>query len=46
MPIQILCGGSGIPDEMERAADLDDIRRSWQKDVSAFLKQREPYLLY
>jgi uncharacterized protein YbbC (DUF1343 family) len=46
MPIEILCGGTDIPNRIEHRVHLDDIRRSWQKDIAGFLRQREPYLLY
>jgi uncharacterized protein YbbC (DUF1343 family) len=46
LPIQILCGGIQIPGMIERSTPLSQIRRSWQDDVAAFLRQRAPYLLY
>ena len=46
MPIEILCGGTGIPGMIRRHVPLNQIRESWQEDVSAFLRRRSPYLLY
>lgn len=46
MPIQILCGGKGIPDMIESGATLDRIRGSWQDDVGDFIRRRRQYLLY
>jgi uncharacterized protein YbbC (DUF1343 family) len=46
LPIEILCGGRSIPDSIWRVAPLDQIQKSWQEDVSAFLRRRAPYLLY
>jgi uncharacterized protein YbbC (DUF1343 family) len=46
LPIQILTGGADIPDMILRGAPLEQLRQSWQKDVSGFLRRREKYLLY
>jgi uncharacterized protein YbbC (DUF1343 family) len=46
MPIQILCGGKGIPDMIESGSTLDQIRSSWQDDVDDFERRRRRYLLY
>jgi uncharacterized protein YbbC (DUF1343 family) len=46
LPIEILCGSNTIPAMMQCETPVAQIRRSWQEDVSAFRKQREPYLLY
>jgi len=46
LPIEILCGGAEIPNMIRRQAPLDLVRQSWQSDVSGFLRQRQPYLLY
>jgi uncharacterized protein YbbC (DUF1343 family) len=45
-PIEILCGGRGIPRLIEEGAPPNAVRDSWQGDVSHFLRRREPYLLY
>jgi uncharacterized protein YbbC (DUF1343 family) len=45
-PIEILCGGKTIPDQISRGAAPIEIRQSWQADVAAFLSRRAPYLLY
>lgn len=45
-PIEILCGGSDVPDMIEKDIPLDRIRQSWQGDVAGFLRRRSPYLLY
>jgi uncharacterized protein YbbC (DUF1343 family) len=46
LPIEILCGGKGLPQLMEIGAKPPEIRAAWQKDVARFLDQRRPYLLY
>jgi uncharacterized protein YbbC (DUF1343 family) len=46
LPIEILCGGKSIPGMIQNGAAVHQIRQSWEKDVDAFRKQREPYLLY
>ncbi len=46
LPIEILCGGRGIPQLIEQGAKPDEIRTSWQSDVERFLEQRRPYLIY
>ncbi len=46
LPIEILCGGQGLPRLMEEGAKPADIRATWQKDVISFLERRGPYLLY
>jgi len=46
MPIEILCGGKGIPHLIDIGASLEQIRESWQGDLVSFKKIREPYLLY
>lgn len=46
MPIEILCGGRGIPDMINNRTPVDQIRQSWEEDVASFLRRRSPYLLY
>ncbi len=46
LPIEILCGGRGIPDCIWQGVPPDQIRESWQEDVDAFMRRRAPYLLY
>ena len=46
LPIEILCGGHAIPEMIDCGTPLDQVRQSWQDDVSRFFRQREPYLLY
>jgi len=46
LPIEILCGGTDIPNMIRRQIPLDRIRLSWQGDVAGFLRQRQAYLLY
>jgi uncharacterized protein YbbC (DUF1343 family) len=46
MPIEILCGGSRIPDEIDRGTPLPEIRGEWQDEVFRFMNRRRPYLLY
>ncbi|MBN2243967.1 MAG: DUF1343 domain-containing protein [Acidobacteria bacterium] len=45
-PIEILCGCREIPDMIENGVSPERIRQSWQSDVDAFRRLREPYLLY
>jgi uncharacterized protein YbbC (DUF1343 family) len=45
-PIQILSGGSQIPDMIESGAPLVEIRQSWQKDLSEFMTRRKKHLIY
>jgi uncharacterized protein YbbC (DUF1343 family) len=46
MPIQILSGGTEIPEMIESGRPLSKIRQSWQADVERFLHQTKPYFLY
>jgi uncharacterized protein YbbC (DUF1343 family) len=46
MPIEILSGGTEIPRLINSGALESEVRESWQEDLTFFLKQREPYLLY
>ena len=46
LPFDILSGGKGIAQMIERQAPLSQIRQSWQEDVNGFLRQRAQYLLY
>jgi uncharacterized protein YbbC (DUF1343 family) len=46
LPIEILCGGSRIPQEINRGTSWMQIRSSWQEDIAHFMSQRRPYLLY
>jgi uncharacterized protein YbbC (DUF1343 family) len=46
LPIEILCGGRSIPEAIWTGTPMNRIRQSWQGDVSAFQRQRAPYLLY
>lgn len=46
MPIEMLCGGCGIPDMISSHTPVDQIRQSWEEDVASFLRRRSPYLLY
>jgi uncharacterized protein YbbC (DUF1343 family) len=46
LPVEILCGGSEIPEMIRHQTPLEEIRESWQSDVRWFLRQRAPYLLY
>ncbi|MDR1728404.1 MAG: DUF1343 domain-containing protein [Acidobacteriota bacterium] len=48
LPIEILCGGRGVPDMIESMdpIDIEKVRGSWQVDVEAFWERRRPYLLY
>jgi len=46
MPIEILCGGSRIPQQIDAGTPIEDIRQSWQEELEKFRRQRAPYLLY
>jgi uncharacterized protein YbbC (DUF1343 family) len=46
LPIEILCGGKGLPQLMNAGAKPAEIRAYWQRDIAQFLEQRKPYLLY
>jgi uncharacterized protein YbbC (DUF1343 family) len=46
MPIEILCGGKGIPDLIASGASPRTIRDSWRDDVASFRDRRANYLLY
>jgi uncharacterized protein YbbC (DUF1343 family) len=46
LPIEILCGGTSIPQLIGGGASPDEIRRSWAADVRSFRQSRAPYLLY
>jgi uncharacterized protein YbbC (DUF1343 family) len=46
LPIQILCGGREIPEMISHRTPIEQIRKSWEEDVTAFLRLRERYLLY
>jgi uncharacterized protein YbbC (DUF1343 family) len=46
LPIEILCGGKAVPGMIRKGIVIDQIRQSWEHDIEAFTKQREPYLLY
>jgi uncharacterized protein YbbC (DUF1343 family) len=46
LPIQILSGGTEIPDMISRQIPIEQIRKSWKRDVDAFLRLRAKHLLY
>jgi uncharacterized protein YbbC (DUF1343 family) len=46
LPIEIISGGSEIPEMIRRQMPLDRARQSWQSEVSGFLRLRQPYLMY
>ena len=46
MPIEILCGSVDIVDMLQSATSLQQIRQSWQQDVTDFLRRQSSYLLY
>jgi uncharacterized protein YbbC (DUF1343 family) len=46
LPIEILCGGKGLPELMEKGARPPEIRSTWQQDEALFIEQRKPFLLY
>jgi uncharacterized protein YbbC (DUF1343 family) len=41
-----LTGGTGLRDMVAAGKTADEIRASWQNDLDAFRKNREPYMLY
>jgi uncharacterized protein YbbC (DUF1343 family) len=46
MPIEILCGGSRIPRQIDAGTPLSEIRHTWQQDVANFKALRKSCLLY
>ena len=46
MPIDLLAGSSALREAIEAGVPAADIVASWQEPVDAFLKLREPFLLY
>ncbi len=46
LPIEILCGGRGVVDLMEKGAAPVDFRVYWQADIERFTARRKAYLLY
>jgi uncharacterized protein YbbC (DUF1343 family) len=46
MPIDILAGSAALRTQIESQVPLVEIVESWRAGEAAFLKQREPYLLY
>ncbi len=46
LPIEILCGCRSIPESILQGVPPDQMKKSWQRDITAFLRQRAPYLLY
>jgi uncharacterized protein YbbC (DUF1343 family) len=46
MPIDILAGSTGLREQIEQQAPLDEIAESWAPGVADFEESRKPYLLY
>ena len=46
LPMDILCGGSLVRQQIETGRSLKEIKLSWQKDLAAFKKLRRKYLIY
>lgn len=46
LPIEILCGCADLPNMIRQGTSLDEIRRSWQKDIAGFIGRRSSCLLY
>jgi len=46
LPIDILCGNSLVREQIEAGQSLKEIKMSWQKDLTAFKKLRQRYLMY
>lgn len=46
LPFDILCGNSTIRQVIESGGSLAALERSWQKECTAFARQRKPFLLY
>lgn len=42
----LLIGNSWVREELEKGTDVEDIIAKWQKDIKAFKKVRNQYLLY
>ncbi len=45
-PIDILAGSPALRESIDAGATADDIAAEWRHDVEAFLRLREPFLLY
>jgi uncharacterized protein YbbC (DUF1343 family) len=45
-PIELLCGGTKLPEMMESGASPEVFRQSWKADVDSFIERRKAYLLY
>jgi uncharacterized protein YbbC (DUF1343 family) len=46
LPFDILAGSSELREQIEADRSLDEITRSWSKDLAEFEKKRQPFLLY
>ncbi len=46
LPIEILCGGTEIPEMIMRGIPMNQVRQSWQTELEQFRSRRKPYLLY
>jgi uncharacterized protein YbbC (DUF1343 family) len=46
MPIDVILGDSSLKIEIEKGADLLEIKERWVEDLKNFLEWRKSYLLY
>jgi len=46
LPIDIITGDEAIKKGLEAGRDLDEMEKSWQKELEGFLAKRKQYLLY
>jgi uncharacterized protein YbbC (DUF1343 family) len=46
LPIDLLCGGPGVRQAIERGRPLARLEASWREALAAFARARRPYLLY
>jgi uncharacterized protein YbbC (DUF1343 family) len=46
LPIEILCGSGDIPGMIRNGMSVDEIRHTWQDELTGFFRRRSPYLLY
>jgi len=46
LPIEILCGSGDIPGMIRNGMSVDEIRHTWQDELTDFFRRRSPYLLY
>jgi uncharacterized protein YbbC (DUF1343 family) len=46
LPFDILCGTDAIRKMIEMGRPVQDLQKAWQADITAFARERKPFLLY